>query len=188
MEASNGVHKPQEGGDCGVQEHNINNNTTHPAPSTTASAPVNPVLHKHARFDWATNINKSLGPVPSTSKFHPTTPPQLICTPPVPTDCTSVAHMPNTPTLVNPDPSDVACTPGPAVSLEPGDAAADDTCAVFTDLSFADPIHVYPTPTLSKPGSVPSPLSNTTSTVPIGFPTASTRSSIMPIENAAAVL
>jgi hypothetical protein len=54
-------------------------------------------------------FNYALGPSPF---------PWLLCTPATgaPADTTPTAH---TPTLVNHDPSDMACTPGPAVNPEP---------------------------------------------------------------------
>ena len=45
-----------------------------PAPSTTASTPVKPVPREHARVDWATDIDESIGPVPTPSDFRPTKP------------------------------------------------------------------------------------------------------------------
>ena len=47
------------------------NGTTHPVPSPTANAAVNPVPHEHTRFNWATDIDKSIGPVPTLSDFFP---------------------------------------------------------------------------------------------------------------------
>ena len=64
-EVGNGVNKPREGEDYRIREPN--NSTTHPAPST---------LHEHVWFDWATNDDESIGPVPSPSDFHPATPSQ----------------------------------------------------------------------------------------------------------------
>ena len=79
---SNGEHEPPEGEDNGIREHE--DDTTHPAPSPTANRAANPVLHEHARFDWATNIDESIGPVPSPSDFRPDTPPQTVHAPPKP--------------------------------------------------------------------------------------------------------
>jgi hypothetical protein len=71
------VHELQEGKDYEVQEPD--NGTTYPTPSTTASAAVNPA--PHARFNWATDINMSIGPIPTASDFHPTKPPSPLVNP-----------------------------------------------------------------------------------------------------------
>jgi hypothetical protein len=72
-----------------------------PAPSSTT---VNPVPHEHARFDWVTDIDTSIGPVPSPCDFHPTTPPQPVRIPPAPTDCATAAYMPAAPVPISPNP------------------------------------------------------------------------------------
>jgi hypothetical protein len=70
------------------------------APSITASTPVKPVPRKHARLDWATNDDESIGPVPNASEFRPSTPAQPVCAPPRPAvtpsndDAAPCAHTP----------------------------------------------------------------------------------------------
>jgi len=71
-EVGNGLHETREGKDYRVREPN--NGTTHPAPSPTANAATKPVPREHTRFDWATETNKSIGPVPNASDFRPTKP------------------------------------------------------------------------------------------------------------------
>jgi hypothetical protein len=85
------------------------------APPTTASTAVNPVLHGHARFDWAMDADSLIGPVPSARDFRPTAP--VAANPNrTPNRCIPATSAPtnNAPTLVNPNPSDVACIPYPA--------------------------------------------------------------------------
>ena len=85
-----------------------------PTPSTTASTPVNPVPRKHAQFDWATDIDSSIGPTPNASDFHPTKPPPpLASLEPAP-------HLLNSPVA----PSQPICTlPKPTVTPSNGDVA-----------------------------------------------------------------
>jgi hypothetical protein len=71
-EVGNGLHKTREGKDYRVREPD--NGTTHPAPSPTANEAANPGPREHMRFDWATETDKSFGPVPIASNFHPTKP------------------------------------------------------------------------------------------------------------------
>ena len=66
------------------EQGEVEDDTPHPALSTTAGPAINPVPHEHARFDWATNVDTSIGPVPSPRDFRPDTPPQPIHTPPKP--------------------------------------------------------------------------------------------------------
>jgi hypothetical protein len=117
-EVGNRVHELLEGEDYRIQEPD--NGTTHRAPSPTANAAVNPVPREHMRFNWVTDINELIGPVPTLSDFRPTkvlsslvspkptphppanlvTPAQPICKPPRPTV-----------TLSNDDTSPCTCTP-----------------------------------------------------------------------------
>jgi len=71
-EVGNGLYETREGEDHGIRERD--DDTTHPAPPTTASTPANPVPYERARIDWATDTNTSIGPVPNPSDFHPTKP------------------------------------------------------------------------------------------------------------------
>jgi hypothetical protein len=56
--------------------------------------------HQPARFDWATDNDKLIGPVPSVSDFHPTTPPPAR-TPPAPTEPTPINLAPTAPILLD---------------------------------------------------------------------------------------
>ena len=58
-------------GEWRIQEHD---DDTTCAPSPTAKAAINPAPHEHVWFDWATNINTSIGPVPSLRDFRSSTP------------------------------------------------------------------------------------------------------------------
>ena len=78
-EVGNGLHETREGEDYRVRE--FNNGTTHPAPSPTANAATKPVPREHTRFDWATETNKSIGPVPNASDFRPTKPQSPLASP-----------------------------------------------------------------------------------------------------------
>jgi hypothetical protein len=69
-EVGNGLHKTWEGEDYRVQEPN--NGITHPAPSPTANTAAKPVPREHMWFDWVTETDKLISPVPNTSNFHPT--------------------------------------------------------------------------------------------------------------------
>ena len=89
--------------------------TAHPAPVVT--------VHEPRRFDWVTETDKSIGPVPNARDFRPTapvpanpnrTPNRCIPATSAPTNNTPTTYMPTAPALVNPDPSDVACVPYPA--------------------------------------------------------------------------
>src|SRR5882762_3989044 len=72
-------------------------------------------------LDWATDIDESIGPVPSASDFRPTTPSQLVCAPSEPTvtlpnSDVATETIPVEPTLavpplIEPDSGDVACAP-----------------------------------------------------------------------------
>jgi hypothetical protein len=71
--------------------------------------------HQPTPFDWATDIDQSIGPVPSVSDFRPATPLQPTHTPsdriptaPAPTDGTPAAYTSPAPALIDPDPGDVA--------------------------------------------------------------------------------
>jgi hypothetical protein len=71
--------------------------------------------HQPTLFNWATNTDSSIGPVPNVSDFRPATPSQPTRTPsdriptsPAPTDCTPTAYTPAAPALIDPDPGDVA--------------------------------------------------------------------------------
>jgi hypothetical protein len=78
-EGNNGLHETREGEDYGVREPD--NGITHPAPSPTANAAAKPVPREHTRFDWATETDRSIGPVPSMSAFCPTKPPSPLASP-----------------------------------------------------------------------------------------------------------
>ena len=81
--------------------------------------------HQPAWFDWATNNDESIGPVPSVSKFRPTTPPQPVrpsltptVIPPddnvVPHACTIAMSTPTAPCApVNPSPNMPVRLPDP---------------------------------------------------------------------------
>jgi hypothetical protein len=56
--------------------------------------------HQPARFDWATDNDESIGPVPSVSDFHPTTPPP-VRTPPAPTEPAPINLAPTAPILLD---------------------------------------------------------------------------------------
>ncbi|KIM77755.1 hypothetical protein PILCRDRAFT_91035 [Piloderma croceum F 1598] len=91
--------------------------------------------HQLTPFDWATDIDRSISPVPSASNFRPTKPPSPWASPkpaprlpdnsvtpsqpihartPTPTDCTPAAYTPAALALVDPDPGDMANKPIPA--------------------------------------------------------------------------
>jgi hypothetical protein len=70
---SNRVHEPLEGEVNRIREYE--DDTPHPALSTPAGPAVNPVVpHEHAGFDWATNDDQSIGPIPCVTDFRPTKP------------------------------------------------------------------------------------------------------------------
>ena len=63
-EVGNGLHKTQECKGCRIQEHNTTCTT-----SPTAKAAINPAPHEHVWFNWVTNVDISIGPVPSLRDF-----------------------------------------------------------------------------------------------------------------------
>ena len=108
------------------------------------------------RFDWATEIDESIGPVPSVSDFRPATPSQPTRTPsdriptsPAPTDCTPTAYTPAAPALIDPDPGDVAprahtlatrlLTDNP-VPVDPNPAAPTPATCVPTEPQVRTPL------------------------------------------------
>ena len=82
-----------------------------PVPANQTTPDVTP--DKPQQFNWANNIDTSIGPVPRVSDFRPTTPSQPICTPPKPTvtpsngDAAPTVHTPTTCVPTGPH----ACTP-----------------------------------------------------------------------------
>jgi len=151
------------------------------------------------QFDWATDINESISPVPSPSDFCINMPLQPVCTLPAPTDCTPAAYMPTASIAVSPNPNHILTTPcdmapspdsvalvstaptepapvdpAPAalVNLKPGDVAADATHTMSANLAFADPILVDPTPVLPKTKPVHGAPVNTSPDVSVSLPDA----------------
>jgi hypothetical protein len=49
-----------------------------PAPSPTGRTAAVPAPHEPTQLDWATDVDSSIGPVPSASDFRPATPPQSV--------------------------------------------------------------------------------------------------------------
>jgi hypothetical protein len=97
--------------------------------------------HQSAVFDWATDIDESIGPVPSLSDFYPTTPPQPIRTPPTPTDYTLTAYMPTVSVTVSPNPDRILTTPRD-VAPSPDGVALISTAP--TKPAPIDPTPFYP--------------------------------------------
>jgi hypothetical protein len=108
-------------------------------------------------FDWATDIDQSIGPVPSVTDFRPTTPPQTVRTLPAPTDCKPAAYTPTTPALVNPDPGDTACAPSLHDVAPASTAPTNPTPVQSMHMSVVptDPGPVLPKPTLVNPEPAP---------------------------------
>jgi hypothetical protein len=109
---NNGVQETTEGEDYRIQEHD--DGTTHPASPTTPSAAVNPALHEPRQFNWATNNDQLIGPVPCVTDFRPTKPLSPFASPiPAP-------HL-----LANPvtPPQPVHALPKPTVTPSNGDVA-----------------------------------------------------------------
>jgi len=116
------------------------------------------------RFDWATDIDTSIGPVPSASDFrstkppsrlaspkpapqlpdNPVTPSQPVRTPPAPTECTPAAYAPTAPALVNPDPGDEVCAPGP-----------NGIALARTVLTESAPVNITPADPISLDNRIP---------------------------------
>ena len=108
-------------------------------------------------FDWATDIDQSIGPVPSVTDFRPTTPPQTVRTLPAPTDCKPAAYTPTTPALVNPDPGDTACAPSLHDVAPASTAPTDPTPVQSMHMSMVptDPAPALPKPPLVNPEPAP---------------------------------
>jgi hypothetical protein len=70
--------REETGDDEGIGEKRQDKRT--PAPARTA----NEIACEPKWFDWATEIEELIGPVPSMSDFHPTMPSQPIRAPPKP--------------------------------------------------------------------------------------------------------
>jgi hypothetical protein len=144
-------HQPREGEDHGIRERD--NGTTHPAPSPTANTAVKPALHERTRFDWATNDDESISPVPISSNFHSTKPPSPLVSP-NPAPCLS--YSPTTP----PQPGRTPLQPICARTSTMG-APSNRTLAAYTP---AAPIHSVHTSTAPVD---PVPVSTTNRHAPI---------------------
>jgi hypothetical protein len=76
---------------CDIRTVEVSPNLTPPdnicQPLTARSAYIPPPSDyaTNTTLNWATNIDESIGPVPSASDFRPTTPSQLVCAPSEPT-------------------------------------------------------------------------------------------------------
>ena len=120
-----------------IQE--IQDEVRDPAPSATASAVINPVPREHAQFDWATETDTSIGPVPCVTDFRPTIPPQPVRTPPARTDCKPAAYTPTTPALVNPEPAPSHSVQASFIPVDPApvDAPGVPTTSIHVSTSPA---------------------------------------------------
>jgi hypothetical protein len=111
-QVGNGLHETRDGEDHGVREPD--NGTTHPAPPRTTNEAANPGPREHTRFDWATETDQSIGPVPNASDFRPTKPQFPLASP-----------IPAPRLFANPvTPAQPVCTPPrPAITPSNGDVA-----------------------------------------------------------------
>ena len=160
-ENKRGTEKEERKDDEGIEEKVRDEKPTAPVRTVDGSA------CEPQRFDWATEIDESIGPVPSVSDFRPTTPPQLVHTPPAPTDCTPAAYTPAAPALIDPDPGDVAphartlatrlLTDNPVpVDPDPGNTTPNPVGVTLaktepTKLMPVDPVPAAPTPATRVP-------------------------------------
>jgi hypothetical protein len=132
-------------------------------PPPTAHTVHRATPHEPRRFNWATNDNKSIGPVPNTSEFRPSTPLQSVYAPPRPT--------------VSPSDSDVATElvpagPTPVMYYEPSanhdrepttSSIAGDTAPSVNELrSPASPLKPSANGCPNRSSKPPSPQSRTT--------------------------
>jgi hypothetical protein len=85
-----------EDGECGICEceglelgedkvHEPREHKYEPTPVPANQTTPDATSDEPRQFDWANNIDTSIGPVPRVSDFRPTTPSQPVCTPPKPT-------------------------------------------------------------------------------------------------------
>ena len=133
--------------------------------------------HQSTAFDWTTDIDESIGPVPSTSDFRPTMPSQPIHA------CTSAMDAPSDHIPTTSEPTD--CTP---TAYTPTASALNETSDVATEPVLADrgpiysvhvsPIPVDPASVLPKPGPFIDPSLNAPC-FPETITTASNPSSIL---------
>jgi hypothetical protein len=70
----------------------------------------NMTYQQQPTFDWTTNIDDLIGPVPSISDFHPIMPLQPVHTLPAPTDCTPAAYTPTVSVTVSTNPDHILTT------------------------------------------------------------------------------
>ena len=155
---SNGVDEPPEGEDNSIREHE--DNTTHPAPSPTANMAANPVPYEPQRFDWATDTNTSIGPVPSVIDYCPTVTPSNSDMASVPAHRDHALPKP-TVTLSNDDMAPFERTPTTGVPTTPHvhtPASPTDpttprahTSTMHAPMNCTPAVHTPAAPTLANP-------------------------------------
>ena len=86
---------------CNIRTVDVSPNLTPPdiicqqLTAQTTHVPPPADCATNSTLNWATDIDESIGPIPSASDFRPTTPLQLVCAPTEPTiTCQTVTQQP----------------------------------------------------------------------------------------------